>query len=93
MQEFSWVISNVTALLDEKQFSRAAECLYEFTWSELADWYLEMNKIYTARGIDRENKSQRDEVLLYVLSNLLILWHPFIPFCTEVIWKELSPEP
>ena len=67
--------------LDKFQFSPAAEELLEFTWHEFADWYVEVSKI----------EEGKDEILLYVLQRLLILIHPFAPFVTEVIWKELKP--
>jgi valyl-tRNA synthetase len=61
-------------------FSLAAEALNDFTWNKLADWYLEISKI----------EKGKDKILLYILKNLLILWHPFIPFVTEAIWGKFN---
>src|SRR3989339_871348 len=70
-------ISTVTESLDNYNFSYAAEKLQEFTRDDFADWYVEISKI----------ELDKDEILLYVLENLLKLWHPFIPFVTEEIWQ------
>jgi len=66
--------------LDQADFSGAGELLGEFTWNDFADWYLEIAKI----------EKDKDELLLFVLQNLLKLWHPFIPFVTEEIWSKLG---
>lgn len=74
------VTDSVTKKLDTFQFSQAAEELREFTWNDFADWYLEIAKI----------EGDKDEMLLFVLERILSLWHPFIPFVTEEIWKRFE---
>lgn len=74
------VTQSVTSQLDRYEFSAAAEQLQSFTWDEVADWYLEIAKI----------EGGKDEILLYILQNLLKLWHPFIPFITENIWQSID---
>jgi len=76
------LIKEVTDDLNNYNFSSAGERLRGFTWNDLADWYLEANKY--------EKSEQKGKVLYHVLKNLLILWHPFMPFVTEVIWKEMG---
>lgn len=73
-------ISMVSKNLEEMNFSLAADALNDFTWNKLADWYLEISKI----------EKNKDKILIYILKNLLILWHPFIPFVTEVIWSKFN---
>lgn len=73
------LIKEVTKDLENHKFSLAGEKLRDFTWGEFADWYLEISKI-------EEGKSK---ILKNILEKLLILWHPFIPFVTEVIWKKM----
>ena len=68
----------VTGQLETFQLSSSAEELRDFTWNDFADWYLEIAKI----------EGNKDRILLYVLERLLVLWHPFIPFVTEEIWKQ-----
>ena len=83
LAELNKIIQTTTKNIEEFKFSQAGEELYEFTWSKLADWYLEVAKLEGAK----------EEILLYILERLLILWHPFCPFVTEVLWQNLSPEP
>ena len=71
------VVRSVTADLDGLNFSRPGETLRDFTWNELADWYLEIAKI----------EGNKAEILLYILNALLRLWHPFMPFVTEEIYR------
>ena len=54
----------------------------DFTWNDLADWYLEAKKF--------EKSDNNSKILIFILKNLLKLWHPFIPFITETIWQELQ---
>jgi len=74
------LISTITFNFDNNNFSIAAESLRDFTWNDLADWYLEVSKF--------ENSKDKNKVFNYVIENLLKLWHPFIPFVTEKIWSE-----
>ncbi len=80
---FDTLIIEVTDDLDNHRFSTAGEKLRNFTWNDLADWYLEMSKF--------EKDGQKKEILNYLLKNLLKLWHPFMPFVTESIHQELDP--
>lgn len=81
-----WILSRTETLvqevsdnLDRYQFSLAGEKLREFTWNELADWYVEVTK-----------KEKNPKVLGYVLDKLLRLWHPFMPYVTEEIFSKLN---
>lgn len=80
LSRLSAVSSHVGAQLESADFSGASDSLTEFTWNDFADWYLEVAKIETGK----------EEILLYVLQNLLRLWHPFIPFVTEEIWSKFE---
>lgn len=80
VNEMAKLIKTTTERLDNFEFSLAAEELNEFTWNKLADWYLEIAKI----------EKDKEEILLYLLKNLLILWHPFIPYVTETIWSSFN---
>jgi len=84
-----WILAELNSLiefstinLDKYNFSLVGEKIYEFTWSKLADWYLEISK----------TEDNKDEILIYILQNLLSLWHPFTPFVTEVIWQKINPK-
>jgi len=74
------LIMAITDDLNNYRFSQAEERLKKFTWDDLADWYLEACKF--------EKNSSKNQILLVILKDLLKLWHPFVPFVTEAIWKE-----
>ncbi len=82
MAEFAKLAGEVTGDLDCYAFSQAGERLREFTWDKLADWYLEASKF--------EKNEDKPKILKHILENLLILWHPFMPFVTEQIWQEMD---
>lgn len=80
LARFSETAKKVGSLIDRYDFSLAIEVLRDFTWNDFADWYLEIAKI----------EKEKDDVLLYILERLLILWHPFAPFVTEEIYKNFD---
>ena len=80
LAEFNQIVKSTTKNIEEFKFSVAGEALYEFTWSKLADWYLEIAKIENSKA----------EILSYLLAKLLVLWHPFCPFVTEVLWRNFN---
>ncbi len=80
LSEYNNLVEEVTTDFHKYNLSVAGEKLYEFTWSKLADWYLELAKF----------EKNKDEILLYILERLLIMWHPFTPFVTELIWKQFQ---
>lgn len=80
LKELEFLIQSHKKLIDTLDFSEAADNLLDFTWSKLADWYLEISKVET----------EKEEILVFILKNLLILWHPFIPFISEEIWQSFS---
>ncbi len=82
LARFSETAKKVGALIDRYDFSLAIEVLRDFTWNDFADWYLEIAKI----------EKGKDDVLLYILERLLILWHPFAPFVTEEIYKNFAAD-
>lgn len=75
----SSTISAVSTHLEKYEFSLAAEKLRTFMWDDIADWYLEIAKI-----------EGRNTALLHSLLDIILsLWHPFIPFVTEVLHQHL----
>ncbi len=84
-----WILNRLNNLiieskkdLQEYQFSLIGDKLKDFTWNDLADWYIETKKF--------EKNENNNKILIFILKNILKLWHPFIPFITEVIWQELG---
>ena len=90
-----WILSryhecaqDVTRHFDDCEFGMAAQKIYDFAWSEFCDWYIELAK-GGLLGEDAERKATVRAVLTEVLSGLLRLLHPFMPFLTETVYKFL----
>ena len=81
-------IETVSMHLDQFDLAMAAQKLYDFIWSELCDWYLELAKA-PLYGDDEQAASATRATLKYVLTNTLKLLHPFMPFLTEEIYSFL----
>jgi len=84
---FNTTLVELTNNLDKLEFSAAGEGLRDFSWNEFADWYLEIAKFQMADDLLKQNT---EEILLFILERLLIMWHPFIPFVTEEIWSNIE---
>ena len=81
LNKFYNLITEITADIENYQFSGAGEKLRDFTWGDFADWYLEVSKF-------EKNRPEKEIILREILQDLLKLWHPFIPFVTETIWQK-----
>ena len=94
-----WIIARlqettqeVTRAIDNYRFDLAAHAIYEFTWNEYCDWYLELSK--PVLNDDNSSAAQRRgtrRTLVQVLETLLRLAHPVIPYITEEIWQRVAP--
>ena len=82
------VVNSVNALFENYQFGEAGKQIYEFFWSEFADWYLEASKRQLSEGGDRAYFSAYG--LAQVLDVMLRLLHPFTPYVTEALWGYLK---
>ena len=70
----------------------AAQTVYEFTWHEFCDWYLELSKpILQSEDATAEQKRGTRQTLIEVLETLLRLLHPLMPFVTDEIWAQVAP--
>ena len=93
-----WIVSRlertiiaITTALNDYRFDLAANSLYDFTWNEYCDWYLEFSKPILSGAASLEMQRNTRYTLLYVLETLLRLAHPLIPFITEEIWQWVAP--
>jgi valyl-tRNA synthetase len=82
-------ITEITSALTDYKFNEATSTIYRFFWSELCDWYLEASKAVFF-GDDAAQKANTLAVLDFVLSHVLRLMHPFLPFVTEELWHGLG---
>ena len=96
--EDKWILSKLNQVtkevcenMDSYELGVAAGKIYDFIWDSYCDWYIELTKP-RLNGDDAEAKESAERVLLYVLTEILKLLHPFMPFITEEIWQALPHE-
>jgi len=87
LSRLSKIIAKVTEQLHAYNPSAAIGAAREFFWSELCDWYLEFVK---PRFKDEDSAPVARTVLSYAIDQMLRLFHPFVPFITEVLWERLG---
>lgn len=94
-REDKWILSKLNALiksvtenLDSFEIGVASAKVYDFIWDTYCDWYIELTKT-RLNGSDESAKLTAQNVLCYVLTDLLKLLHPFMPFITEEIYQAL----
>ncbi len=92
-----WILTRLRDTLESVKeqlalyrFDLAAQALYEFTWNEFCDWFLELSKP-ALNGGDATAVASTRYTLVHVLETLLRALHPLIPFVTEEIWQNVRP--
>jgi valyl-tRNA synthetase len=91
LTRFSRTLAEVEQQIALYRFDLVAQALYEFTWNDFCDWFLELTKP-ALTGDDKVTADSTRHTLLYVLEALLRALHPLIPFITEEIWHEVAPK-
>lgn len=86
--EMGKAADSVTQALEAFRFDAASNAIYHFTWGTFCDWYLELIKP-TLMGDDEDAKAETRIVAGWVLDQILVLLHPFMPFITEELWHAL----
>jgi valyl-tRNA synthetase len=89
MSRLQQVITETVWHLEAYDFDQAAHVLYQFTWHEFCDWYLELIKPNLGDSAAPEARHHTQRLLVELLSAILRLLHPFMPFITEEIWHKL----
>ena len=95
-----WVIAEtvktvqaVDLALADLRFDAAANAVYQFVWSRFCDWYLELIKPAFIEGERGETDAESKTVCGWVLDQILVLLHPFMPFITEELWHAMGDRP
>ena len=91
LSKLNQVIKEVCDNMDSFELGIAAGKIYDFIWDSYCDWSIELTKP-RLNGEDAAAKESAQRVLLYVLTEILKLLHPFMPFITEEIWQALPHE-
>jgi valyl-tRNA synthetase len=90
LSRLNQVVQDTRSALDGYRFDHAAQALYDFTWNEFCDWYIELSKV-SLQSEDESIQRGARQTLLSVLETLLRLLHPIMPFITEEIWQTVAP--
>ena len=87
------VVDTVAALdkaLADLRFDAAANAIYHFVWDQFCDWYLELIKPVLSAEDDGQEAAETRAVAGWVLDQILVMLHPFMPFITEELWHALG---
>jgi len=87
--EFNRTVETFRNSLSQYRFDLCANAIYEFTWNQFCDWYLELTKPVFANGNAAQIRAA-SQTLVHILEKLLRLAHPLIPFITEEIWQKVK---
>jgi len=88
LSKFNSLAAEVTENLEKFELGIAVQKLYDFIWDNFCDWYIELCK----PRLQSENADGARRVLVHVMTGILKLLHPFMPFITEEIWQKLPHE-
>ena len=93
--EDKWILSKlntavreITENMERYELGVAAQKIYDFIWDDYCDWYIELTKT-RLQGEDEDSKVRAQQVLCHVLTQMLKLLHPFMPFITEELYQAL----
>ncbi len=94
-----WILSKlnqlntkVSNLLLEYKLGESAKLLYEFAWNDFCDWYVEFAK-QKFNNKESDNRKISEKILIKVLTDVLVMMHPFMPHITEELWHKLQIKP
>jgi valyl-tRNA synthetase len=92
-----WIIGEVVETLEklnkafaEFRFDGMADAIYHFVWDQFCDWYLELIKPAFIDGEKQEMDAESKTVAGWVLDQILVMLHPFMPFITEELWHSMG---
>ena len=89
LSELDTTLQKVDTHYNNYQFNEAIKVMYDFTWNEFCNWYIEIAKI-KFNSSDKKEKNSAFLVAREVLKKVLLILHPIAPFITEEIWSYLK---
>lgn len=90
--KFQDTLQSVEQSIGQYRFDVASQSLYEFTWNQFCDWYLELSKaVLNSDASSEAEKRGTRHTLINVLEHLMRILHPIMPFITEEIWQKIKP--
>lgn len=88
LHKWNETVRRVNRMMDKFEIGMAATAAYEFVWNDFCDWYIEFSKTMLYSGVV-EKKEHSVSVLAFLLTDILKLLHPILPFVTEEIYKNI----
>ena len=89
--EVSRMRDAVTKAIEDHRYNEAAGALYQFVWNVFCDWYLELTKPILM-GSDEAAKAETRAMTAWVLDQIFVVLHPFMPFITEELWQKTGEQ-
>jgi valyl-tRNA synthetase len=79
----------VARAIEDYKFNDAADALYQFTWGNFCDWYIEFSKPILT-GSDEAAKAETRAMTIWVIERVVHLLHPLMPYITETLWQHIA---
>lgn len=90
--KFQDTLQSVEHSIGQYRFDIASQSLYEFTWNQFCDWYLELSKaVLNSDNSSEAEKRGTRHTLINVLEHMMRILHPIMPFITDEIWQKVKP--
>ncbi len=89
LSKYNSLVKQVTENLENFELGVASSNLYDFIWDIFCDWYIEISKSRIQSTNNPKSKKTAQDILVFLLSGILKLLHPFMPFITEEIWSSI----
>ncbi|BBN03099.1 valyl-tRNA synthetase [Marchantia polymorpha subsp. ruderalis] len=86
------LIDGVTSCYEKYDFGEVGRAIYEFFWTDFADWYIEVSKTRLYKNEEPLSARKAQHTLVYVFTTVLKLLHPYMPFVTEELWQAMPHE-
>ena len=86
LEQLSETINNFNNQIDRFYFNEAAKIIYDYTWNDFCDWYIEIIKI-RFYSQDEHQKNIARKVAIKCIKSIITLLHPYTPFITEELWS------